>query len=97
LAEMLVFTTASAASTLAEDDEICCELVLRAKRVASILEDEFESESDDVMLVVTDAFMEFSEASTLDEESERLFELPLIVESAASTLDDDDDRLTEEA
>jgi hypothetical protein len=70
--------------------------VLIAERSPSTLEDEFESESDDVLLVVIEALTELSEASTLEEESERLLELPLTVARAVSTLDDDDERLSEE-
>ena len=67
-----------------------------AERSPSTLEDEFESESDDVMFVAIEVLTELSEASTLDEESERLLELPLTVARAVSTLDDDDERLSEE-
>lgn len=39
------------------------------------------------------AFTELSEASTLDEEVEMLFELALVADSAWSTLDDEMERL----
>jgi len=93
---MLVLMAVSAASTLLEDSEICWELALMPAKRASRLEDEFESESDEVVLVVIEVLTELSEASTLDEERERLMELPLTVARAVSTLDDDDERLSEE-
>jgi hypothetical protein len=65
-------------------------------RRASTLEEEFESESDEVLLALIEAFTRPSEASMLEEERERLLELVLMVESAASTLDDDDERLSDE-
>lgn len=65
-------------------------------RPASTLEEEPESESEEALFVEIDAFTEFSEASTLDDEVKRLFELALIVESVASMLEDDDERLSEE-
>ena len=39
---------------------------------------------------------ELSEASTLEEDSERLLELVFMVVSTASTLDDDDERLRDD-
>lgn len=59
-------------------------------------EEEFDKERDDVLFVAIDALIELSEASMLDEDSERLFELPLIVASNASTLEEDKKRLNED-
>ena len=59
-------------------------------------EEEFDKERDDALFVVIDALIELREASILDEDSERLFELPLIVASNASTLEEDEKRLNED-
>jgi hypothetical protein len=64
--------------------------------VASTLEDELESESDEALLVEMDALTELRDASTLDEDREKLLELALIVARVASTLEDDDERLSDE-
>jgi len=64
--------------------------------VASTLEDELESESDEAVLVEIDALTELRDASMLDEEREKLLELALMVASVASTLEDDDERLNDE-
>jgi hypothetical protein len=64
---------------------------------ASILDDELDSESDDALLVDRTALTSVSESSIADEESERLFELALIVAREASRLDDEDERLSEDA
>jgi hypothetical protein len=63
----------------------------------STLEEEFESESEEALFVEIAVVVRVSEASMLDEEPERLFELALIVTRVASRLDDDDERLSEEA
>ena len=49
-----------------------------------------------MLLVVTDALIELREASTLDDDSERLLELLFIVVRAASTLDEDEERLSDD-
>jgi len=90
---MLALTIPRAASTLLEEVDTCRELVLIAASPASRLDEEFDRESDDALLVVIDALTELSEASTLDDESERLFELAFMVLSAASTLDEELERL----
>lgn len=66
-------------------------------RAASTLDDELESERDEVWLVETRAFAVPNAASTLDDELEIEFELTLIAVSAASRLDDEFERLREEA
>ena len=91
---MLPLTRASAASTLLDDNDICRELAFTTARPASTLEEELESESEEALFVEIDAFTELSEASRLEDEVKRLFELPLIVERVASILEDDDERLS---
>ena len=91
-----MLTADSAASTLPEEEDACVELVLMLERVKSMLDDELESERDEVLFVAIEALTELSDASTLEEESERLLELPFRTPKSASRLDDDDDKLSEE-
>ena len=72
-----MLTAESAESTLPEEEDTCVELVLMAVRAKSMLDEELESERDELMFVAIDTLTEFSDASTLEEESERLLELPL--------------------
>ena len=63
----LFCAAAIAASMLLEERERLLEDVLRAASLASMLEEELESDSDDACTAVIDAFKVFSRLSTLGE------------------------------
>lgn len=63
---------------------------------ASTLDDEFERDREDVLLVEIAVLTAPRAASTLDEELDKLFELVLIAVRSASTLDEENETFTDE-
>lgn len=70
--------------------------MLTSASVASTLDEELESDNDDALFVEIEALIELRDASTLEEDVKRLFELAFRFASVASTLDEDNERLNEE-
>jgi len=69
---MFAVAAFNALSTLLEDNEICCELVLRAPSAASTLEDELDNDREEVLFVEIEPLTAASAASMLEDELERL-------------------------
>jgi hypothetical protein len=61
-----------------------------------MLDDELESEIEDVLSEAISPFTSAREASMLAEDPERLLELALVAASVASRLDDDEERVRED-
>ena len=70
--------------------------MFRPASAASTLDEEFESESDEVLFAEIEPLTTESATSMLADELERLLELVLIAAKTASRLEDEDDRLREE-